>query len=65
LVLYLYRFSVFNFHGTLLITQQPVLMAKRSEASTAFRHLNIGIAGSNPTQGMDVCLRLSVLRCPM
>jgi hypothetical protein len=38
-----------------------VPMAKRSKASTVFGRSNIGIAGSNPSQGMDVCLRLSVL----
>jgi hypothetical protein len=39
-------------------------MAERSKASTIFGCLNIGISGSNPAQGMDVCLRLSVLCCP-
>jgi hypothetical protein len=27
--------------------------------------LNIGIAGSNPARGMDVCPRVSVLCCPV
>jgi hypothetical protein len=27
--------------------------------------LNIGIAGSNPAWGMDVCPRVSVLCCPV
>jgi hypothetical protein len=27
--------------------------------------MNIGIAGSNPAGGMDVCLRVSVLCCPV
>jgi hypothetical protein len=40
-------------------------MAKRSKASTVFGCSNIGIAGSNSAQGMDVCLRLSVLCCPV
>jgi hypothetical protein len=40
-------------------------MAERSKASAVFGRSNIGIAGSNPTRGMDVCLRLSVLCCPM
>jgi hypothetical protein len=39
-------------------------MAERSKASTVFGRSNIGIAGSNP-RGMDVCLRLSVLCCPV
>jgi hypothetical protein len=40
-------------------------MFERSKASTDFGRSNIGIAGSNPTRGMDVCLRLSVLCCPV
>jgi hypothetical protein len=40
-------------------------MAERSKASTAFGRSNIGIAGSQPARGMDVCLRLSVLCCPV
>jgi hypothetical protein len=43
----------------------PVSMTERSKASTVFGRSNIGIAGSNPTRGMDVCLRLSVLCCPV
>jgi hypothetical protein len=30
-----------------------------------YDRLNIGIAGSNPARGMDVCLRVSVLCCPV
>jgi hypothetical protein len=30
----------------------------RSKARTVFARSNAGIVGSNPTQGMDVCLRL-------
>jgi hypothetical protein len=41
---------------------KPVSMAERSKTSTVFGRSNIGIAGSNPTRGMDVCLCLSVLR---
>jgi hypothetical protein len=33
-------------------------MAARSKAWTAFARLNAGILGSNPIQGMDVCVRL-------
>jgi hypothetical protein len=36
-----------------------------SKASTFFGRSNVGIAGLKPGQGMDVCLRLSVLCCPM
>jgi len=38
--------------------------AARSKARTVSGHLNTGIVGSNPTRGMDVCLRFSVLCCP-
>jgi hypothetical protein len=41
-----------------------VPMAARSEARTVFCRSNTGIVGSNPTQGMDVCPRFSVLCCP-
>jgi hypothetical protein len=40
-------------------------MAARSKASTVFGRSNIGIAVSNPARGMDVCLRFSVLCCPV
>jgi hypothetical protein len=40
-------------------------MAELSKASTIFGRSNIGIAGSNPARGTDVCLRLSVLCCPV
>jgi hypothetical protein len=40
-------------------------MAERSEACTVYERLNIEIAGSNPTRGMDVCLRVSVLCYPV
>jgi hypothetical protein len=42
-----------------------VPMAARSEAGTIFGLSSTGIAGSNPTRGMDVCPRLSVLCCPV
>jgi len=34
-------------------------------ACTIYDRLNIGITGSNPAWGMDVCLRVSVLCCPV
>jgi hypothetical protein len=47
-------------------------MAKQSEACTVFGHLNTGIVGSKPTQGMDVyvsmflcCVVLCVGRGPV
>jgi hypothetical protein len=42
-----------------------VLVAERSETSTVFGRSNVKIAGSNPARGMDVCLRFSVLCCPV
>jgi hypothetical protein len=44
---------------------EPVSIAERSEANTVFGHSNVEIAGSNPGRGMDVCLRFSVLCCPV
>jgi hypothetical protein len=43
----------------------PAPIAAQSKASTVFDRSNIGIAGSNPAQGMDVCPRFSVLCCPV
>jgi hypothetical protein len=37
---------------------QPITVAARSKAWTVFARSNTGIVGSNPTQRMDVCLRL-------
>jgi hypothetical protein len=39
-------------------TIQPITVAVRCKAWTVFARSNAGIAGSNPTQSMDVCLRL-------
>jgi hypothetical protein len=35
-------------------------MSERSKAGTAHDRSNIGIAGSNPAWGMDLCPRVSV-----
>jgi hypothetical protein len=37
---------------------QPITVAAPSKALTVFDHSNDAIVGSNPTQGMDVCVRL-------
>jgi hypothetical protein len=42
-----------------------VSIAERSEASTVFGRSNVEIAGLNSARGMDVCLRLYVLGCPV
>jgi hypothetical protein len=43
----------------------PVSITERSKAGTVYDRLNIGIAVSNPTWGMDVCPCVSVLCCPV
>jgi hypothetical protein len=43
----------------------PVSIADRCNTCTVYDSLNIRIAGSNPTWGMDVCPRVSVLCCPV
>jgi hypothetical protein len=42
----------------------PITVATRTKAWTVFARSNIGVVGSNSTQGMDVCLRLFCLCCP-
>jgi hypothetical protein len=45
---------------------EPVPVAARShEARTVFGRSNIGIVASNLTRGIDVCLRFSMLCCPV
>jgi hypothetical protein len=34
----------------------PIILAVRSEVWTVFARSNTRIVGSNPTQGMDVCI---------
>jgi hypothetical protein len=36
----------------------PITVVARSKAWTVLARLNTGIVGSNPTRGMDVCVRL-------
>jgi hypothetical protein len=43
----------------------PVPMAERSEARIVFGCWNTEIVISNPTRGLDVCPRFSVLCCPL
>jgi hypothetical protein len=38
--------------------QLPITVAARSKTWTVSAHSDAGIVGSNPTQGMDVCVRL-------
>jgi hypothetical protein len=43
--------------GTLYVNL-PITMAARSKARNVFARSNTGVVGSNPIQGMDVCVRL-------
>jgi hypothetical protein len=43
----------------------PVPMPEWCEARTVFGRWNTGLVGSNPTRGMDVCPRFSVLCYPV
>jgi hypothetical protein len=45
-----------NFNRVLHISQHITAVA-RSKARTVFSRSNAGIVASNPTQGMDVCVR--------
>jgi hypothetical protein len=38
--------------------RKPITVAAQSKAWPVFARSNTGVAGSNPTGGMDVCLRL-------
>jgi hypothetical protein len=44
---------------------KPITVVARSKAWTVFGRSTTGIVGSNPTRGMDVCVRLFCLYCPM
>jgi hypothetical protein len=44
----------------------PIILKNNClKACTVYDRLNIEIAGSNPARGMDVCLRVFVLCCPV
>jgi hypothetical protein len=40
------------------VGHQPITVVARSKAWAVFPRSNTGVVGSNPTQGMDVCVRL-------
>jgi hypothetical protein len=54
--------SLFNIGDYLIyvnyLLKLPITVAAQSKAWTVFAHPNTGIMSSNPTWGMDVCLRL-------
>jgi hypothetical protein len=39
-----------------LNVSMPTIVAARSEALTVFARPNAGIVGSNPTEGIDICV---------
>jgi hypothetical protein len=43
----------------------PVSISEWSKAGTIYDSLNIGITGSNPAWGMNVCPHISALFCPV
>jgi hypothetical protein len=49
---------IYKYIYTLNVTQ-PITMAALSKAWTVFARSKAGIADSNPSQGMDVCMLLS------
>jgi hypothetical protein len=49
----IHKFTMFRW------SSDPITVTTRSKAGTIFACSNTGIVGSNPTQGMDVCVRLS------
>jgi hypothetical protein len=51
------RPSLISYHYLAIVWRtKPIAVAARSKAWNVFAHLNTGIVGSNPTQGMDVCV---------
>jgi hypothetical protein len=48
----------FQSNSGVVPTTKPITAAAGSKAWTVFARSNAGIVGSNPTQGMGVCVRL-------
>jgi hypothetical protein len=55
---YPHQNSVSTLYFLILVAFLPITVPARSKAWTVFAGSNIGIVGSNPTWGMDVCVRL-------
>jgi hypothetical protein len=53
----LYSYNIFSFPCHTYI-YSPITLGARSKAWTVFARSNAGVVGSNPTGGMDVCVRL-------
>jgi hypothetical protein len=65
---YIKLFHILNFAPLLIsctILGMLVSIAEWSKECTVYNHLNTGIAGLNPAWGMDACLHVSVLCCPV
>jgi hypothetical protein len=58
-------FTASTFPSYKLTYLRPVSIVEQSEASTVYDSLNIEIAGLNPGRGMNVCLHVSVVCCPV
>jgi hypothetical protein len=59
----LFQRQLCHYQGHILFIRQgnrsrPMTVTVRSKAWDVFAHSNTGIVGSNPTRGMDVCVRL-------
>jgi hypothetical protein len=51
-----YKYKTQRLYLKYIIKNQPITAVARSKEWTIFARLNDGIVGSNPTQGMDVCV---------
>jgi hypothetical protein len=54
----MFHFSLQHFIGykAVCIADVPVTVVARSKAWTVFARSNVGMVGSNSTQGMDICM---------
>jgi hypothetical protein len=64
MILYVPQFKIYSICMVIYFLSR-YSTAERSETSNVFGRSNVEIAGSNPARGMDVCLRFSVLCCPV
>jgi hypothetical protein len=53
----------FHFMQTILTWLLPIAVVARSKARTLFARSNTEIVGSNPTEGMDICVCCVRLFC--
>jgi hypothetical protein len=58
-----WKCTFFSDYSRRLYTYRPFTVAARATAWTVFARSNVGIVGSNPNWGMDICVRLFCLRC--